>query len=186
VLKKAPIPETRVPGMATARYQSPRSLIESATSWEDDLNRAVGVRMRELGIPEDMIGLLSIPGMDEGRAFVRFPDTQIGGNLNPAVNPAWKPGIALDHGILDVAHPQMSRVPAWGQATTVLRDRADAAIVHEYIEATLAPPQGLTAPARVEWLHKQAIRRAPDTSLPITERAGEILRQYRNAEGLAP
>ena len=168
------------------RYQSPRSLIESATSWENDLNAAVGTRMREVGIPEDTIGLRGIPGIDVGRAFVRFPDTQIGGNLNPAVNATWQPGIALDRGVLDVAHPQMSKISAWSERTTVLRDRVDAAIVHEYIEAMLTPPQGLSRPARVEWLHKEAIRRAPDTTLPITERAREILRQYRSVEGLAP
>lgn len=175
-----------VPAMAARGYQSPRSLIESAVSWQNDLNKTIGARMRELGVPEDMIGLRGIPGVDEEGPFVRFPETQIGGNLNPAVNPAWKPGIALDHGVLDVAHPRMSKVPAWSEPTTVLRDRVDAAIVHEYIEATLTPPQRLSGPALVDWLHKEAIRLAPDTRLPISERAREILRQFRSAEGLAP
>jgi hypothetical protein len=169
--------------MSAARYQSPAFIVEFATRTEGELNTVIAARMRQLGIPEDMIGLRGLPGIEEGRAFVRFPDTQIGGNLNPAVNPAWRRGIALDHGVLDTAHPTMCNVPAWRQSTTVLRDRVDATIIHEYFEATLTPPPELTGVGRIDWLHKEAIRLAPDTTLPITERAREILRQYRVAEG---
>jgi hypothetical protein len=96
--------------------------------------------MRQLGIPEEMIGFRDATGFDNGRAFVRFPETQIGGNLNPALNPRLTRGMALDHGVVDLAHPGMGNVPAWRRRTTTLRDRVDAAIVHEYIEATLTPP----------------------------------------------
>jgi hypothetical protein len=172
--------------MAARRYTSPASVLEFAARNEAELNATIAARMRQLGVPEDMIGLRGVAGIDEGRAFVRFPDSQIGGNLNPAVNPALQRGIAIDHGVLDVAHPSMNNVPAWRQANTTLRDRVDAAVAHEFVEARLTPPANLTGQARVEWLHSEALRLAPDTTLPITERAREILQQYRSASGLAP
>ena len=167
-----------------SRYQSPEWIVEFATRMCNELSAVIAAHMRSLGVPESMIGLRGIASIEPGQPFVRFPNTQIGGNLNAAVNPLWIPGIALDHGILDGAHPSMRGVPAWGDPTTRLRDRIDAAIAHEYTEATLVPPMELTEVARVAWLHREAIRRAPDTSLPITERARAILRQYRAALGL--
>jgi hypothetical protein len=172
--------------MAVDRYQSPIFIIEFAARMESELDAVIRTRMLQVGIPEDMIGFRGVPGFDDGRAFVRFPQTQIGGNLNPAVSPALSRGIALDHGILDVAHPAMNNVPAWSQDTTTLRDRADAAIAHEYVEATLIPFRSLIGRARIKWLHNEAIRHAPDIILPTTERAREILRQYRGTAGLAP
>jgi hypothetical protein len=58
-------------------YQSPQSIIEFTTRYYDDLNRVVANRLRQLGIPDDMIGIRNYPGLDEG-AFVRFPSTRIG------------------------------------------------------------------------------------------------------------
>lgn len=172
--------------MAAGRYTSPASVLEFAARNEADLTTVIAGRMRHLEVPEEMIGFRGVAGFDEGRAFVRFPDTQIGGNLNPALNPALRRGIAIDHGVLNVAHPSMNNVPAWRQANTTLRDRADAAIAHEFIEARLTPPANLTGQARIEWLHNEAIRLAPDTTLAITERAREILRQHRSASGATP
>jgi hypothetical protein len=171
--------------MATTRYQSPSWIIEFATRAETELNAVIRARMRQLGIPEDTIGFRGLAGFDDGRAFVRFPETQIGGNLNPALNPVLRRGIALDHGVLDVAHPAMKSVAAWNQATTTLRDRVDAAVAHEYIEATLIPPLTLIGRARVEWLHDEAVLRAKDTPLPITERARQILRLYSSTVEVA-
>jgi len=122
-----------------------------------------------------------VAGVDEG-AFTRFPDTQIGGNVNPNVIAGKPRGIALDHGILDTSHPSMEKVPSWAESK--LSDRADAAIVHEHIESTLTPPKGLSGKQAVDWLHNEAIRRAPDTTLPISDRARVILKEYRKAMGL--
>lgn len=169
--------------MASGPYQSPSSIINFTTRYYDDLNTVVGNRMRKLGVPDAMIGIRNYPGLDEG-PFVRFPSTQIGGNINPNIVPGRQAGIALDHGILDAAHPRMGNVPSWGTAT--LRDRMDASIVHEYIEATLRPPLSLTGQAAVDWLHKEAIRRAPSTSMPVTPTARRILTEYRQAMGLVP
>jgi hypothetical protein len=169
--------------MASGPYQSPNSVLDFTTRYSDELNIVVGNRMRQLGVPEDMIGIRNYPGLEEG-PFVRFPSTQIGGNINPNMMPGRQAGIALDHGIFDAAHPDMANVASWGRAT--LRDRMDAAIVHEYIEATLQPPSTLQGWAAMKWLHETAIRHAPDTTMPITPGARRILTEYRQAAGLAP
>jgi hypothetical protein len=169
--------------MASGPYQSPKSIIDFANRYAGDLNTVVGNRMRQLGVPEDMIGIRNHPGLDEG-PFVRFPTTQIGGNINPNLVPGHQAGIALDHGIFDAAHPTMNNVPSWARAT--LRDRMDAAIVHEYIEATLQPPSNLQGRAAARWLHEEAIKRAPYTTMPITAGARQILTKYCQAAGLAP
>jgi len=129
--------------------------------------------MRQVGVPDEMIGF-KYPGIDEG-PFVRYPTSQIGGNINPHVFSGRKPGINLDLGVLDANHPAMSKVPAWAKAS--LRDRIDAAIAHEYTEALAAPMPGLN-------FHEQALKFAPDTSLNISSRARQILREYRTATGL--
>ena len=134
-------------------------------------------------IPDDMIGIRNYPGVDAG-PFTRFASTQIGGNVNPDLMPGRQAGIALDHGIFDAAHPQMSNVPSWGSAA--LRDRMDAGIVHEFMEATLQPPANLQGVAAVRWVHEEAVRRAPDTTMPISPGARRILTEYRQAEGLVP
>lgn len=169
--------------MASGPYQSPNSVIDFTTRYSSDLNIVVGNRMRQLGVPEDTIGIRNYPGLDDG-PFVRFPSTQIGGNVNPNLMPGHQTGIALDHGIFDAAHPDMTNVGFWSRA--MLRDRMDAAIVHEYVEATLQPPSNLQGRAAVNWLHNEAIRCSPDTTMPITLGARRILTEYRQAEGLAP
>jgi len=164
-------------------YQSPQSIIDFTTRYYDDLTRVAGNRMRQLGIPDDMIGIRNYPGLDEG-AFVRFASTRIGGNVNAHLTPGRAAGIAVDHGIFDAGHPEMADVASWTGAA--LRDRMDAAIVHEYVEATLQPPSYLHGGAAAAWLHEEAISRAPHTTLPITGTARQILREYRHAAGLAP
>ena len=72
----------------------------------------------------------------------------------------------------------------WSNGT--LRDRVDAVIVHEYVEANLQPPPNLRGQAAVDWLHNEAIKRAPDTTMPITAGAKRILTEYRQAAGLGP
>jgi len=168
--------------MASGPYQAASVVTEFATRYYDALNRLIAKRMQRLGIPDAMIGIQNYPGIGAG-PFVRFPYTQIGGNINPYLLPGRPAGIALDHGIFDADHPQMSNVPSWRGAA--LRDRIDAAIVHEYIEATLQPLAVLQGLAAAKWLHEEAVSRAPDTTIAITPGAQRILTEYRRAEGLA-
>jgi hypothetical protein len=139
-----------VPGMADAGYDSPKSIIDRAIRFEAVFNRAIGDRMRELKIPAEEIGIRNWVGIDE-TPFTRFPRTQIGGNANPDLFLNKPRGIALDHGILDKAHPRMKDVPSWAKAR--VRDRIDAAIAHEYIESKLTPPAHLSGKSAVDWAH---------------------------------
>ncbi len=153
--------------------QPPADVIDFANRYYDLLNRVIGDRMRQVGVPDEMIGF-KFPGIDEG-AFVRYPNSQIGGNINPNVIPGRKPAINIDYGVLDVNHPAMNEVPSWAKAT--LRDRIDAAIAHEYTEALAKPMAGLD-------FHQQAIKFAPDTLILISPGARKILSEYRSAMGL--
>jgi hypothetical protein len=130
----------------------------------------IGNRMRQVGVPDEMIGF-QYPGIDEG-PLVRYPTSQMGGNINPYIFPGRRPGINLDCGVLDAGHPAMSNVPSWSKGR--LRDRIDAAIAHEYTEALAKPMPGLD-------FHEQAVKFAPDTSLDISPGARQILREYRTA-----
>src|SRR5262245_5661168 len=159
-------------------YHSPQEIIDFAVRFYRLLNLVVRSRMLRLGIPEEMIGIRGWPGIDEG-AFVRFPGSQIGGNSNPHLRPGYPAGIALDHGIFDADHPDMAAVPSW--MTACVRDRMDAAIVHEFVEATLRPPFRQRGEAAAHWLHGEAIRRAPEAELSITNAARRILEEYRQA-----
>jgi len=169
-----------VPGMASSGYHSPRDIVERSIQYEAAFNRAIGKRMKQLGVPDESIGIQKWPGVNE-TPFTQFPSTQVGGNRNPRIFPGLR-GIALDHGILDENHPMMKNVPSW--ARSAVKDRIDAAIVHEHIESKLKPPRYLSGIAAAKWAHEQAIRLAPNTKLPITDRARAILREYRRAMDL--
>lgn len=167
--------------MNLVRYHSPDSIVDFTTRYFRELNTAVANRMRTLGVPEAVIGIRDFPGVDE-TAFTRFPDTQIGGNINSTVFPGREQGIALDHGIFDTSHPIVNVAPTWRMSR--LSDRADAAIAHEYIESTLTPPDDLSGPEAVDWIHHEAIHRGPFISLPISRRARTILSEYQAAAEL--
>jgi hypothetical protein len=153
--------------------QPPADVEDFANRYYKELNRAIGNRMRLIGVPEDLIGF-KWPGIDDG-PFVRYPTAQIGGNINPHLFPGLQAAINLDYGVLDADHPAMSEVPSW--ATSGLCDRVNAAIAHEYTEALAQPLPGLDC-------HQQAIRLAPETPLKISACARQILRAYRTVMGL--
>lgn len=173
--------ERAIGGMASGGYQSEGRIIDFTNRHFEEFERSVYNRMRALGIPDEEIGIRNYPGGGEG-AFTRFPETQIGGNINTSVFPNQPRGLGLDHGILDGEHPMMYGVPSWKNAK--LSDRVDAAIAHEYLEASLTPPPELSGIEAVKWLHEEGLRRAPYTTLPISSRAREILIEYRRAMGL--
>jgi hypothetical protein len=153
--------------------QPPVDVVDFADRYYETLKRVIGDRMRQVGVPEEMIGFEYL-GIDEG-PFVRYPTSQIGGNINPHRFPGRRPGINIDLGVLDANHPAMTNAPSW--ATARLRDRVDAAIAHEYTEASAKPLPGLD-------FHEQALKFAPDTALKISPAAREILREYRTAMSL--
>lgn len=135
---------------------------EVAREWEHVAEAYVQKRMRALGIPDHQIGApdyergglkhaflaREIIGGSQGTGRRLFVDS---GTLNPQLN-------AQEIG------PEASRV--WAESR--LRDRIDAVIAHEHMEA-----QGIP--------HDEVVQRASDTELPISANARKILRSM--AEG---
>jgi hypothetical protein len=73
-------------------YQLPADVADFANRFQEPLNRAIATRMRQVGVPDDMIGI-KWWGIDEG-AFVRYHPPQLGGNIRLGSN--GKPGINVD------------------------------------------------------------------------------------------
>jgi hypothetical protein len=149
-------------------YQLPTDIADFANRYQDLLSRAIGNRMRRVGVPDEMIGV-EWWGVDKG-PFVRYQPPQLGGNIRAGLN--GKPGINIDPAVFDANAPKMGNLPSWKPAN--LRDRIDAVITHEYTEALA--PQGVD-------FHIHAVKTAENTLLKISDRARQILREYRQAEG---
>ncbi len=130
-----------------------------AAEWADRFEVYARRRMREVGVPEHLIGAVDVENRIERRAF--FPH-QSGGGRN-----IYRRGINLDSGILNPAlldvFPDPEVRSMWAHAR--LRDRAEAVIAHEFEEATGVRPVD----------HPEAVRKAPDTRLGISEEARQIL-----------
>jgi len=126
-------------------------------AWEMDY--LCGSRMIELGIPVGQIGS-RVPG--QGHATF-MPQERSGGGNDPAG------GLTVDSGVFN---PELlGTLPgsqAWAEAP--LRDRIDAIIAHEFEEA------------RRGGNHIGALLHAPDTELPIHQRARQILQAMRPKE----
>jgi hypothetical protein len=167
--EKVARPVEGVPGMAKAPgYQLPADVADFANRFQDPLSRSIGNRMRQVGVPDEMIGI-DWWGVDKG-PFVRYDPPQLGGNIRVGLK--GKPGINVDPAVLDANAPKMGTLPSWKSAS--LRDRIDAVIAHEYTEALA--PQGVD-------FHIYALKNAENTPLKISDRARQILKEYRLAEG---
>jgi hypothetical protein len=162
--------------MAAGPYSPPPEVVAYAKEWERQLDQVIALRMRTVGVPEAMIGIKGMPYEDPG-AFVCTH--AIGGSNNniPGRGIVGSgPGINVDLAVLDARCTYMRAVKSWESAG--LKDRVDAVIAHEYTEVL----SGGLAPGLTPHLH--AIKAAPETELMISERAREILREYRRLEGL--
>ncbi len=149
-------------------YQLPPDIANFADRYQEPLSRLIGNRMRQVGVPDEMIGV-EWWGVGKG-PFVRYHPPQLGGNIRVGSN--GNPGINVDPAVFDANAPKVGKLPSWRSAS--LRDRIDAAIAHEYAEALA--PQGVD-------FHIHAIKNAENTSLKISDRARQILKEYRQAEG---
>jgi hypothetical protein len=114
-----------------------------AREWEDVVESYVRRRMRELGLPANLIGQPDYGGDGKWRAFDAF-EQEGGGNTT---------GIVIDSGVLN---PELFRGKKGGRIyrELTLRERIDAAIAHEYEELR----QGS---------HAAALKAAATTELPI-------------------
>ncbi len=155
--------------MATAPgYQLPADIADFVSRYGVPLSRAIGNRMRQVGIPDEMIGV-DWWGVDPG-PFVRYHPPRLGGNIRVGRN--GKPGINVDAAVFDADAPKVGNLASWKSAR--LQDRIDAVIAHEYTE--VLAPQGVD-------FHIHALQHAENTALKITARARQILTEYRQAEG---
>jgi hypothetical protein len=134
--------------------------VRSAREWQDVAETYIQRRMRELGIPKERRGSND---PKHGLAETAFnPYERIGGSVGTIGE------INLNCGVLN---PDMMRQygseagDAWEHAS--VRIRCDTAIAHEYEEGN-----GIT--------HDEAIARAHDTELPISNRARELARRIRD------
>lgn len=130
-----------------------------AVEWADRLEVYARRRMREVGVPDHLIGTVDVDNRIERRAF--FPHQCTGGdNIH-------RRGINLDSGIFNPAlldkFPDPEVRSVWVHAR--LRDRADAVIAHEFEEATDDEPLE----------HLAAVRKAPVTRLGISAEARRLL-----------
>ena len=129
-----------------------------AERYAQEIDLAVAERMRELGIHDDQIGMPDgIAGIDWA-AF--HPHGTEGGNNSPDGR------LIVDSGVLnlDLLTKDYGREAAALFEKSRLRDRVDAIVAHEYEEHR----HGMD--------HELALKHAPDTALPISERAREICR----------
>jgi hypothetical protein len=135
--------------------------VQFAQDWYHQLEFHSRRRMGELVIPQQSIGAYDI---DYGFRHAAFhPKERTGGSNSPGAR------INLNSGILnpELLSPELGPELAalWGRSR--LRDRMDAVIAHEHYESL-----GVS--------HPETVDRAPDTPLPISERARDMLRAIRD------
>ncbi len=117
-----------------------------------ELDRYCAVRMGELGIPDDKIGADDPYRRTPWRAFVA--EERTGGHITT--------GITINSGVFN---PDLLKGKKGGRIWTKarLRDRIDAVIAHEWEESRPGT-------------HRDALKAAAKTKLPVTEGARRILK----------
>jgi hypothetical protein len=134
----------------------------SAREWRDVAESYVGRRMRELGIPEHMIGA-SDPEYGIKRAAF-MPHDREGGNVTT--------GITVNSGCLNPALLKGKKGGRlWPRAS--LRDRIDSIIAHEWAESRSLD-------------HGEALKAAARTDLPVRPGAWRILRAMSRSPAPSP
>jgi hypothetical protein len=155
----SPVPVHRLQPPVPVPLDPAEHARQFAAEWADRLEVYARRRMREVGVPEHLIGTVDLENRVERRAF--FPHQSSGSRK------IYRRGINIDSGILNPALldelPDPEVRSEWAHAR--LLDRADAVIAHEFEEATGADPVD----------HPKAVRKAPDTRLGISEAARRIL-----------
>ncbi len=124
----------------------------AAREWHDVAESYVKRRMKELGIPDEMIGAGDAYRGIPPQAFV--PEERTGGYITT--------GITINSGVLN---PELLKGGKGGRIwpKARLRDRIDAIIVHEWEESKAVD-------------HVAALKAAAKTELPVTDGARRILK----------
>ena len=126
------------------------------------LDQWTAIFMEKMGIGKDRIGAKDRRNNVEWRAF--FPDEQDGGGNSPGGR------LNLDSGLFndDLMKPMGAKADrAWRRSS--VETRAMAVLPHEDIESR-------------GYSHDEAVELAPDTALPITHAARELLRIIREGQ----
>ena len=148
---------TGTPPSARPMWHDPAAhACDFAERYAEPLDYAVSQRMMELGIDPNRIGM---PDIDAGILHAAFhPHGKVGGNISPDGR------IIADSGILntDLMKADYGKKAGKLFERSRLRDRLDAIIAHEYEEHR----HGMS--------HEKALKAAPKTQLPISDRAREI------------
>ncbi len=130
--------------------------IRFAREWQDVAESYVQRRMRELGIPEDRIGAIEHAKGGVRRAF--DPDGRDGGTCDDFGR------LYVDSGFLNpelLANLGAEADEKWRRMSA--RNRIDAILPHEDAESRTGS-------------HEEALKIGPDTELPISHEAREMLR----------
>jgi hypothetical protein len=126
--------------------------------YTDDLDIVAGQAMLGLGLTNDQMGALDHERGSEHHCF--FPQDPIGGSVNTAGQ------VTLDSGLMNpellAEFYDQAAQEQWKK--TRLRDRAQAIIAHELAEAECKD-------------HELALTAGPETKLPISHEAKELLRK---------
>jgi hypothetical protein len=126
--------------------------------YAEDIDLAVSQRMLDLGIAAERIGM---PDYDAGIRQAAFhPHGTLGGNISPDGR------IIVDSGVfnLELLKEDYGKKASELFRKSPLPDRLDSIIAHEYEEH------------RNGFDHRKALKAAPKTELPISQRAREIAR----------
>jgi hypothetical protein len=132
--------------------------LDFAERYAEPLDQCVAVRMEELGLSKDQIGM---PDDDRGIPWAAFhPLGKEGGYNSPDGR------LVVESGLFnfDLLRKDYGEETAKRFATSDLTSRLDAIIAHEYEEC------------RHGGSHVEALKHAPFTELPIGDRAREIAR----------
>lgn len=133
-----------------------------ANRYWDLLDAIARKRMKELGVPEDRIGMIDADNDYRVAAF--HTDQLDGGGVHPPTGRINVDAGLLKPGLLaEVMPPEVSSMHDKSRASA----RLDAIIAHEYEEGRRGS-------------HEEAIEHAPDTTLTIKEEARRLLRAQRD------
>jgi hypothetical protein len=125
--------------------------------YAEDLDIVAGQAMIDLGIPNDQMGARDPTRQSQIHSF--FPGDREGGTVSPAGQ------ITLDSGLMNpelLANYDEETQKMWQR--TRIADRAQAIIAHELAEHEYGD-------------HELALIAGPETKLPISHAARELLRQ---------
>ncbi len=137
-------------------------LVDFYTRYWEPLEEIAQKRMREVGVPEERIGMLDVD--NDYRLPVFLPKQLDGGGVHPPTG-----RINLDAGLFEpglLAEAMPADVPSLhdaGRASV----RQDAIIAHEFEEG-------------IRGRHEAALEHAPETGLSIKEEARRLLRAQRD------